>query len=76
VNEPEKLSPRDNPGRVRGRFAREIKLAYRRRVKECHPDRFPGMDESSRMLAEEWTKALNAAYEALKPNGPGGGGKN
>ena len=43
----------------------EIKSAYRRRVKGCHPDRFAGTDERSRQLAEEWTKALNAAYETL-----------
>ena len=43
----------------------EIKTAYRNRVKECHPDRFSTLDEQSRQLAEEWTKAINAAYASL-----------
>jgi len=45
--------------------AAEIKTAYRTRVKECHPDRFPNVDAQSRELAEEWTKAVNAAYAEL-----------
>jgi len=47
--------------------AAEIKAAYRHRVKECHPDRFTNTDEQSRRLAEEWTKAINAAYAELLP---------
>ena len=43
------------------------KLAYRKRVKECHPDLFAGMDQNAQALAERWTKALNAAYSTLKP---------
>jgi curved DNA-binding protein CbpA len=43
----------------------EIKTAYRNRVKECHPDRFPNIDDKTRELAEEWTKAVNAAYAEL-----------
>lgn len=67
VDEPQQLSPREILGVSATATAAEIKTAYRNRVKECHPDRFPNMDEQSRALAEEWTKALNAAYAELKP---------
>ncbi len=65
VHEPEALGPCELLGVSSTASLAEIKAAYRHRVKECHPDRFAGMDERSRQLAEEWTKALNAAYEAL-----------
>lgn len=65
INEPQKLSPAEILGVTSAATTAEIKLAYRRRIKECHPDRFAGMDERSRELAEEWTKSLNAAYETL-----------
>jgi hypothetical protein len=65
VNEPHKLSPAEILGVTSTASLSEIKLAYRRRIKECHPDRFAGMDDQSRTLAEEWTKSLNAAYESL-----------
>ncbi|HXS68724.1 MAG TPA: J domain-containing protein [Candidatus Polarisedimenticolia bacterium] len=65
INEPRQLSPREILGVPAGASAAEIKTAYRNRVKECHPDRFPNIDEQSRGLAEEWTKAINAAYAEL-----------
>jgi curved DNA-binding protein CbpA len=65
VDEPENLSPCEILGVGADASIAKIKVAYRNRVKQCHPDRFAGMDEDSRMLAEEWTKALNAAYESL-----------
>jgi hypothetical protein len=66
VDEPQQLSPREILGVSATASAAEIKTAYRTRVKECHPDRFPNMDEQSRQLAEEWTKAINAAYAELR----------
>jgi DnaJ-domain-containing protein 1 len=67
VNEPEKLSAYEILGLSPSASAVEIKRAYRKRVKECHPDLFAGMDPQAQALAERWTKALNAAYAALKP---------
>ena len=67
VNEPEKLSPYEILGLPPSASVAEIKAAYRKRVKECHPDLFAGMDQQARELAERWTKALNAAYVTLNP---------
>ena len=69
VNEPHQLSPHEILGVSDRASLAEIKSAYRNRVKECHPDRFNHLDEASRQLAEEWTKALNAAYAALMTQG-------
>lgn len=66
VNEPEKLSPYEILGLLPSASVQDIKAAYRKRVKECHPDLFSGMDQHARDLAERWTKALNAAYSTLK----------
>ena len=65
VEEPQQLTPHEILGVSANATAAEIKTAYRNRVKECHPDRFPNVDEKSRELAEEWTKAVNAAYAEL-----------
>ena len=67
VNEPEKLSAYELLGLSSSATAMEIKMAYRKRVKECHPDLFAGMDQEAKALAERWTKALNAAYATLNP---------
>jgi hypothetical protein len=67
VNEPEKLSAYELLGLSPSASMMEIKMAYRKRVKECHPDLFAGMDQEATALAERWTKALNAAYATLNP---------
>jgi DnaJ-domain-containing protein 1 len=67
VNEPEKLSAYELLGLSPAASMMEIKMAYRKRVKECHPDLFAGMDPQAKALAERWTKALNAAYATLNP---------
>ena len=65
---PEQIPPHDVLGIHPDATAAEIKAAYRTRVKECHPDRFAGMDKASQEMAEEWTKALNAAYAEMLRN--------
>jgi len=67
VNEPEKLSAYEILGLSPSASFVEIRAAYRKRVKACHPDLFAGTDEQARALAERWTKALNAAYATLNP---------
>jgi hypothetical protein len=67
VNEPEKLSAYEILGLSATASALEIKAAYRKRMKECHPDLFAGMDRQAQALADRWTKALNAAYASLRP---------
>jgi hypothetical protein len=67
VNEPEQLSAYEILGLSPSASLAEIKTAYRKRVRTCHPDLFAGSDEQSRALAERWTKALNAAYATLNP---------
>lgn len=41
----------------------EIVRNYRRKIKQCHPDRLVGLAPELLQLAEEQTKALNGAYE-------------
>jgi hypothetical protein len=72
VNEPESLSAYEILGLSPSASVAEIKAAYRKRVKECHPDLFAGMDQHARALAERWTRALNAAYATLNPRHGGG----
>jgi molecular chaperone DnaJ len=48
-------------GLARGASEQDIKSAFRRLAKDCHPDRNPGDSE-----AEKNFKELNEAYEALR----------
>jgi hypothetical protein len=43
-----------------------IKLAYRRKIKEFHPDKFAGERPEVIQYAEEISKRLNVAYEFLE----------
>ena len=71
VSEPETLGAYEILGLSPSASVAEIKTAYRKRVKECHPDLFAGMDQQAKALAERWTRALNAAYATLNPrHGP------
>jgi len=67
VNEPEQLSAYEILGLSPSASLAEIKTAYRKRIRTCHPDLFAGSGEHARALAERWTKALNAAYATLNP---------
>lgn len=73
VDQPEKLSAYELLGVSPSASLAEIKTAYRKRVRACHPDLFAGTDEQARALAERWTKALNAAYATLNPRRSGRG---
>ena len=51
--------------------ADEIRSAYHRKVKQCHPDRVAGLAPEFVELAERQTRALNAAYdEAIRARQP------
>lgn len=46
--------------------AKEIKVAYRKLVKECHPDiEYKKRDEKQRSLAHQRMQSINEAYETL-----------
>lgn len=64
--DPEKLGAYEILGLSPSASLAQVKQAYRKRMKECHPDLFAGMDQQAKDLAERWTKALNAAYSTLK----------
>ncbi len=50
--------------------ADEIRSAYHRKIKQCHPDRVAGLAPEFIELAERHTQALNAAYdEATRARG-------
>ena len=72
IVDPERLSAYEILGVSPLASVTEIKKAYRKRVKECHPDLFAGMDQPARASAERWTAALNEAYATLNPRRPGG----
>jgi hypothetical protein len=43
--------------------AAEIRVAYHRKIKQCHPDRVAGLAPEFIDLAEKHTRTLNAAYD-------------
>ncbi|MBA4150392.1 MAG: J domain-containing protein [Verrucomicrobia bacterium] len=46
----------------------EIRDAYRRKIKECHPDRFMRLGKDWQKLAEDRSKQINRAYEMISAN--------
>jgi DnaJ like chaperone protein len=58
--------PYDVLGVARGASPEEIGAAYRRRMKEYHPDRVSGLGEELRRLAHEKTLEIQRAYEELR----------
>lgn len=67
---PRRPSVQDDPWAVLGvspgASAAEIREAYIKRCLEYHPDRVATLGEKLRLLAEEETKRINVAYEALR----------
>jgi DnaJ-domain-containing protein 1 len=54
-------------GLAPGADAKAIKAAYRKLAKRYHPDRFMKAHPEAQAKAEDRMKAINAAYDALKP---------
>lgn len=53
-------------GVARGAPADEIAAAYRRRMKEYHPDRVSGLGDELQRVAHEKTLEIQRAYDELK----------
>jgi hypothetical protein len=51
-----------------GASEQEIEKAYRAMIKMYHPDRVEGLGPEFKTLADQRSKAINAAYEQLKKN--------
>ncbi len=68
-NETQRASRGEDPYLVlqvsRTATEQEIKTAYRRRIKEYHPDRVAALGVHLRALAEEESKRINHAYAVL-----------
>lgn len=56
-------------GLQQGATKNEIKIAYRKKVSEYHPDKVQGLGEKIQKIALEETQKLNKAVEILKSNG-------
>jgi len=63
---PEKHCPYEVLGIPKTASPEEIKTAYRRRIRENHPDKVASLSDELKSLAEEMSKRINAAYEAIK----------
>jgi DnaJ like chaperone protein len=44
----------------------EIKIAYKTKVKEYHPDKVSSLGEELQILAQQKTKQINSAYNTIK----------
>ncbi len=47
----------------------DVKRAYRKRIREYHPDKVANLGEELKQLAEKKTRLINEAYNALKQQG-------
>jgi len=47
----------------------EVRMAYKRKIREYHPDRVEGLGDKLKETADEESKAINIAYTALKAKG-------
>tara|TARA_R110001583_G_scaffold164400_1_gene316854 strand:- start:6902 stop:7516 length:615 start_codon:yes stop_codon:yes gene_type:complete len=56
-------------GLIEGASSEDIKSAYRRKMKEYHPDKVAHLGEKLRSIADIETKRLNTAYAILKDAG-------
>jgi len=48
-----------------GATIKQLKTAYREKIRKCHPDQVAKMDEEIKKVAEEMTKRINEAYATL-----------
>ena len=47
----------------------EVRAAYKRKIREYHPDCVSGLGEKLKKMADEESKAINGAYSVLKSKG-------
>ena len=47
----------------------EVRAAYKKKIREYHPDRVSGLGEKLKKMADDESKAINKAYSALKSKG-------
>ena len=47
----------------------EVRTAYRKKIREYHPDRVAGLGEKLKQMADEESKQINKAYSELKAKG-------
>lgn len=65
VVEEEPPGPHTILGVSRNASQSEIKAAYRKQIKQCHPDRFASLNQDWQQMAEQRAKVVNAAYAIL-----------